>query len=80
MGRAIAVAGIVLSVGTMIGFNLAHKLSLALFIVMPLVCSAFIAAGWLTAYRCLHARRRVQDEDEVPGRISDPEEPVTTER
>jgi hypothetical protein len=44
----------------MIGFSLAHELSLTL----------FIAAGWLTAYRCLRARRRVQDEDDVPDELA----------
>lgn len=80
----IGTAGIALCVGTMMGFNIAHKLSLALFIVMPLLCSAFIAVGWI-----IQARREVRhsaDEgetgpDEVPHELGrSGGEPVTAER
>jgi hypothetical protein len=76
MRTKIGLAGIVLSVGITMGFNVAHRLSVPLLIVMPLVCSAFIAAGWLTAHRCLRARRKVQDEDgpdEVPDEFTNPD-------
>jgi hypothetical protein len=59
MGRKIAVSGIALSVGVMVAFNVVHKLSLALFIVMPLVCSAFIVAGWIVH----HIAGEGEDED-----------------
>lgn len=49
MRSKIAVAGIALCIGVMVGFNLAHRLSVTLFIVMPLICSAFIVAGWIEA-------------------------------
>jgi hypothetical protein len=79
MRTKIGLAGIVGSIAVMMGFNFAHRLSVPLLIVMPLVCSASIAAGWLTAHRCLRARRKVhhiaddgedEDEDEVPDELA----------
>jgi hypothetical protein len=63
MPSKIAVAGIVVCVGVMVGFNVAHRLSLALFVIMPLVCSAFIAAGPIEArWRRRREVRHIADE------------------
>lgn len=76
MRTKIGLAGIVLSVGTMMGFNIAGKFSLALFIVMPLVCSAFIAAGWIVH----HIADDGEDEHGPDGLARSGGEPVTAER
>jgi hypothetical protein len=85
MRTKIGVAGIALCVGTMIGFNIAGKFSLALFIVMPLVCSAFIVAGliearWRTRGEVHHSADDREDEHGPDGLGRSGGEPATAER